>query len=210
FLDAIAMNTKMWVLGTTSEYYESGGRGPGVMSSGWGDHGGASYGCYQLSSKLGVVQDYIQQSKYKDRFTGLQIGTQEFNAEWKKIASEHKEDFSHEQYLFIKKTHYETQLGFLTKNGVDINHKRAAIHDMIWSTSVQYGPYTDIIIKATKGLSFDNSSDAQIITAVQDYKYARVETKFSSSRPLWPSLKDRAKSEKTKLLDLAKHNYEVE
>ncbi|EAA8371766.1 hypothetical protein BHM08_20935 [Salmonella enterica] len=60
FLDAIAMNAKVWVLGTTSEHYESGGRGPGVVSSGRGDHGGASYGCYQLSSKPGVVQDYIQ------------------------------------------------------------------------------------------------------------------------------------------------------
>ncbi|ELL5151078.1 hypothetical protein Q4667_003862 [Salmonella enterica] len=84
FLDAIAMNAKVWVLGTTSEHYESGGRGPGVVSSGRGDHGGASYGCYQLSSKPGVVQDYIQQSKYKDRLTGLQVGTQEFNTEWKK------------------------------------------------------------------------------------------------------------------------------
>ncbi|EDC3622995.1 hypothetical protein HRN75_004174 [Salmonella enterica] len=84
FLDAIAMNAKVWVLGTTSEHYESGGRGPGVVSSGRGDHGGASYGCYQLSSKPGVVQDYIQQSKYKDRLTGLQVGTQEFNTKWKK------------------------------------------------------------------------------------------------------------------------------
>ncbi|EDJ4636959.1 hypothetical protein GLY36_20525 [Salmonella enterica] len=84
FLDAITMNAKVWVLGTTSEHYESGGRGPGVVSSGRGDHGGASYGCYQLSSKPGVVQDYIQQSKYKDRLTGLQVGTQEFNTEWKK------------------------------------------------------------------------------------------------------------------------------
>ncbi|HCL5328784.1 TPA: hypothetical protein N2G13_002870 [Salmonella enterica] len=84
FLDAIAMNAKVWVLGTTSEHYESGGRGPGVVSSGRGDHGGALYGCYQLSSKPGVVQDYIQQSKYKDRLTGLQVGTQEFNTEWKK------------------------------------------------------------------------------------------------------------------------------
>ncbi|EDJ1071604.1 hypothetical protein VY657_003848 [Salmonella enterica] len=84
FLDAIAMNAKVWVLGTTSEHYESGGRGPGVVSSGRGDHGGASYGCYQLSSKPSVVQDYIQQSKYKDRLTGLQVGTQEFNTEWKK------------------------------------------------------------------------------------------------------------------------------
>jgi hypothetical protein len=56
----------LWVLGKASERYESGGRGPGVVSTGKGDYGGASYGCYQLSSNLGIVQLYIQSSKYKD------------------------------------------------------------------------------------------------------------------------------------------------
>lgn len=210
FLDAIATKIKLWELGTTSEHYESGGRGPGVISSGRGDHGGASYGCYQLSSKLGVVQHYIKQSKYKNRFDGLQIGTQEFNSEWKSIAIEDKNGFSHDQYLFIKKTHYEAQLGFLAKHGISINHKRAAIHDMIWSTSVQYGPYTNLIVKAVTGLSFDSATDIQIITAVQDYKHDNVETKFRSSRTLWPGLKARAISEKAKLLKLENDNYEVE
>lgn len=210
FLDAIATKVKLWVLGTTSEHYESGGRGPGVISSGKGDHGGASYGCYQLSSKLGVVQNYIQQSKYKNRFDGLQVGTQAFNAEWKRIANEDEKGFSHDQYLFIKKTHYEVQLAFLAKHGIHINHKRAAIHDMIWSTSVQYGPYTNIIIKSLDGLSFDSATDIQIITAVQDYKYDNVEKKFRSSPTLWPGLKARAISEKNKLLNLEKDNYEVE
>jgi hypothetical protein len=210
FLDAIAAKIKLWELGTTSEHYESGGRGPGVISSGKGDHGGASYGCYQLSSKLGVVQDYIKQSKYKSRFDGLQIGTQEFNSEWKRIASEDKNGFSHDQYLFIKKTHYEAQLGFLAKHGISIKHKRAAIHDMIWSTSVQYGPYTNLIVKAVAGLSLDSATDVQIITAVQDYKHDSVETKFHSSPTLWPGLKARAISEKAKLLKLENDNYEVE
>ncbi|EGB0936986.1 M23 family metallopeptidase [Escherichia coli] len=210
FLDAIATKVKLWVLGTTSEHYESGGRGPGVISSGKGDHGGASYGCYQLSSKLGVVQNYIQQSKYKNRFDGLQVGTQAFNAEWKRIANEDEKGFSHDQYLFIKKTHYEVQLEFLAKHGIHINHKRAAIHDMIWSTSVQYGPYTNIIIKSLDGLSFDSATDIQIITAVQDYKYDNVEKIFRSSPTLWAGLKARAISEKNKLLKLEKDNYKVE
>ena len=62
FLDAITQKIASWVLGTTSEHYESAGRGPGVISTGRGDHGGASYGCYQLSSNLGVVQQYITKS----------------------------------------------------------------------------------------------------------------------------------------------------
>ena len=98
----------------------------------------------------------------------------------------------------------------MAKHGIHINHKRAAIHDMIWSTSVQYGPYTNIIIKSLDGLSFDSATDIQIITAVQDYKYDNVEKKFRSSPTLWAGLKARAISEKNKLLELEKDNYEVE
>jgi hypothetical protein len=81
---------------------------------------------------------------------------------------------------------------------------------MIWSTSFQYGPYNDVIYIATAGMSFDSSSDAEIITAVQDYKYNHVESKFVSSPNLWPGLKARALDEKNKLLELAQTNYEVE
>lgn len=210
FLGALALNHKLWKLGTTSERYESGGKGPGVISSGHGDHGGASYGCYQLSSKLGVVQQYILQSKYKDNFVGLNVGTDVFNKEWKKIAEEDKNGFALDQHEFIKKTHYDVQLSFLAKHGANINHKRAAIHDMIWSTSVQYGPYTDLIVKATKELSFENATDDQIIAAVQDYKYNHVESKFRSSPAQWPGLKSRASSEKANLLLLIKDNAEIE
>ncbi|MCU6667258.1 hypothetical protein M8013_00585 [Enterobacteriaceae bacterium H4N4] len=210
FLDALALNHTRWVLGTTSECYESAGKGPGVISTGRGDHGGASYGCYQLSSNLGVVQQYIQQSKYKDKFLGLSIGTEAFNAKWKRIAEEDKKGFASDQHKFIKKTHYDVQLSFLEKNGIKLTHKRAAIHDMIWSTSVQYGPYTNLIVKATENILFESSTDSQIIELVQDYKYINTETKFPSSPTLWPGLKSRASSEKAKLLSLVKANAEIE
>lgn len=210
FLDALALNHKLWKLGSTSERYESGGKGPGVISSGHGDQGGASYGCYQLSSSLGIIQHYLLQSKYKDNFVGLNVGTDEFNKEWKKIAEEDRNGFALDQHEFIKKTHYDVQLSFLAKNGVNIKHKRAAIHDMIWSTSVQYGPYTDLIVNATKELSFENMTDDQVIVAVQDYKYNHIESKFRSSPTHWPGLKSRASSEKSKLLLLIKDNAEIE
>jgi murein DD-endopeptidase MepM/ murein hydrolase activator NlpD len=37
-------------LGTLSAKYETGGRGPGVVSSGVGDPGGVSYGSYQMAT----------------------------------------------------------------------------------------------------------------------------------------------------------------
>ncbi|HFO7914780.1 TPA: hypothetical protein ACHK1J_005692, partial [Escherichia coli] len=47
FLGCMKKSSGIWPLGKTSERYESGGRGPGVISSGKGDHGGVSYGMYQ-------------------------------------------------------------------------------------------------------------------------------------------------------------------
>src|SRR5690606_14182281 len=40
-----------WVLGSLSSKYETGGRGPGTVSSGRGDAGGVSYGSYQMTSR---------------------------------------------------------------------------------------------------------------------------------------------------------------
>ena len=39
------------MLGSLSSKYETGGRGPGTVSSGVGDAGGVSYGSYQMTSK---------------------------------------------------------------------------------------------------------------------------------------------------------------
>lgn len=48
--------TNDWYLGQTSTKYETGGRGVGTISTGKGGHG-VSYGSYQLSSKMGGVQE---------------------------------------------------------------------------------------------------------------------------------------------------------
>src|SRR5688572_28910467 len=41
-------------LGKLSAKYETGGRGPGTVSTGAGDRGGVSYCSYQMASKMGV------------------------------------------------------------------------------------------------------------------------------------------------------------
>lgn len=46
------------MIGDLSKRYESNGDA-GCISNGYGDAGGKSYGMYQLSSNMGVVDDYI-------------------------------------------------------------------------------------------------------------------------------------------------------
>ena len=51
-------------LGKLSAKYETGGRGPGTVSTGAGDRGGVSYGSYQMASKLGVATRFVKQTGF--------------------------------------------------------------------------------------------------------------------------------------------------
>ncbi|HFG2433528.1 TPA: peptidoglycan-binding protein, partial [Vibrio cholerae] len=201
---------QIWPLGKTSEKYESAGRGPGVISTGNGDYGGASYGCYQMSSNLGVVQKYIQSSKFKEFFNGLNPATKEFNIVWQDIASRYPQEFREEQHQFIKRTHYDIQIGHLRGKGLLFEHHRAAVHDLIWSTSVQFGGKTNLIFNALNGKNMESMTDKDIIILVQDYKLVNTEMLFKSSPSWWSDLKKRAVSEKKALLELEIDGLEVD
>ncbi|ENM5832977.1 type VI secretion system tip protein VgrG [Vibrio metoecus] len=201
---------QIWPLGKTSEKYESAGRGPGVISTGNGDYGGASYGCYQMSSNLGVVPKYIQSSKFKEFFSGLNPATKEFNVVWQDIASRYPQEFREEQHQFIKRTHYDIQIGHLRGKGLLFEHNRAAVHDLIWSTSVQFGGRTNLIFNALNGQNMESMTDKDIIILVQDYKLVNTERLFKSSPSWWSDLKKRAVSEKKALLELEIDGLEVD
>ena len=197
-----------WRLGLTSSRYESGGRGAATISTGRGDAGGVSYGEYQLSSNAGTLQAYLAQSRFGSRFAGLKPATRAFNALWQRLART-EAAFAQEQHDFIGRTHYDTQLERLRDAGIDLAHAGRAVQDLVWSTAVQYGALTlSIVTKALRtafGATVDarTLTDAQIITAVQDYKLAHVDTLFTHSKPLWPGLRRRIVDEKRDLLRLA-------
>ena len=81
---------------------------------------------------------------------------------------------------------------------------------MVWSTSVQFGPQTKLIIKAIKDLDMLSASVVDIICAVQDYKISNNSRLFSSSPDLQPGLLARAKDEKRRLLELEQTDNEIE
>ena len=159
-------------LGNLSAKYETGGRGPGVVSTGAGDPGGVSYGSYQMASKKGTVARFVAQPGFpwaKD-FAGLTPGTAQFTAVWKKIAAEQTAEFQHAQHEFIKASHYDLLCAKVkTDNGVDINTRSRAVQDVIWSTAVQHGGATPIVSRAIATLSCnceDPSYDKQLICAI--------------------------------------------
>jgi hypothetical protein len=68
----------IWQLGQTSAKHETGGRGSATISTGLGDHGGVSYGAYQLSTKMGTVQKFVNWTRHFDE----QRGHIMFTASW--------------------------------------------------------------------------------------------------------------------------------
>lgn len=210
-IDQARQRMDSWHLGQTSARRESGGRGPGTVSAGVGDHGGISYGTYQFSSRVGSAAEYIAASKYGGHFASLEPGTPEFGAKWKEIAAADPAGFAKDQHDFIQAQHYDKQMQRLQDVGIDLSVRGAAVQDALWSTSVQYRNLTTSVfhngLKTAYGDDYKLAelTDEQVIRAVQDYKIANVALNFKSSPRLWQSLSDRAISEKTDLVALARH-----
>ena len=159
-------------LGSLSAKYETGGRGPGVVSSGAGDPGGVSYGSYQMATKMGTVARFIGQPGFPwaTNFKGLAPGTGPFTAMWKKIAADQGTDFQNAQHSFIKATHYDPLCSKVrVDDEVDINTRSRAVQDVIWSTAVQHGGATPIVHRAIAKLACkceDPTYDKQLIEAI--------------------------------------------
>lgn len=159
-------------LGILSAKYETGGRGPGTVSSGVGDPGGVSYGSYQMATKTGTAKRFVTQSNFpwlRD-FYNLAPGTADFSACWKRIAANQTDAFQKCQHEYIKKTHYDLLVTkILNENYVDVNTRSNALQNVVWSTAVQHGPGTPIVGRAinTLGCKPDDSKyDEQLIRAI--------------------------------------------
>ena len=210
-----------WELGKTSEKFESGGRGPGVINdyngAAAGDLGGASYGTYQLASYLpptmkdgkarpspknSPVLQFIRNSKFKNEFDGLEPATSQFDAKWKEIANSKTTEFKNDQHDYIKAKYYDVMIANLQRVGLDFTKYGPAVQDLIWSTAVQFGPArTTIFTVPLKDKS--ELSEKDIVNLVSEYKIANVDLLFkSSSESIKSGVKTRYAAEKTSLLSL--------
>jgi LysM domain len=166
-----------WVLGSLSSKYETGGRGPGTVSSGIGDAGGVSYGSYQMTSRPrgGTVARFVAHAAFpwRARFAGVNPGSSEFSAQWKALATEAADAFFEAQHAFIKRTHFDPLVGKIAiQDGVDVTLRTPALQDVIWSTAVQHGPNTPVVHRAIRNLGggalepADRERDRHLIIAI--------------------------------------------
>jgi murein DD-endopeptidase MepM/ murein hydrolase activator NlpD len=159
-------------LGALSAKYETGGRGPGTVSTGSGDPGGVSYGSYQMATKMGVPAKFVTQPGFPwlQDFQNLAAGTAQFTAVWKRIAADQTDEFQKAQHEYIKKTHYDLLAAkILSDDGLDVNTRSRAVQDVVWSTAVQHGGATPIVHRACTSVTnprTDPKYDELLIRAV--------------------------------------------
>ena len=134
------------MLGDLSKKYESSGDA-GTISSGYGDAGGKSYGMYQFSSTMGVVDNYVkwlQENGYwfGDELAKYTVGSSYFDDAWRFLAnSDNRGDFERSQHDFTKAMYYDRACTLLADSGYHVNKHSKAMKDGVWSRAVQYGPY---------------------------------------------------------------------
>lgn len=208
-----------WTLGKTSEKYETGGKGPGTINNYTtsNDLGGASYGTYQFASYLPAtmpngksrpsaknspVLTFLNNSKFKDKFNGLEPATAAFDAKWKEIASQYPDEFKKDQHDYTQSKYYDVMIANLKRKGLDLTGFGPAVQDLVWSTAVQFGPgKTSIFITPLEGKS--QLTDKDIVSIVSEYKIANVGEFFKSSGAnITAGIKSRYQSEKSDLLNL--------
>lgn len=158
--DALASSTAMGaekgvgalvddMLGQLSARFESGDKG--VEAVGYDRVGGTSYGKYQIASRTGTMEQFLEflDDKAPDlakrlRNAGpLDTGSTVGRApdEWRSIAASQPERFERLQHEFIKNGHYSpAREKILESTGVDLDQASAALKEVLWSTSVQHGP----------------------------------------------------------------------
>jgi LysM repeat protein len=164
------------VLGKLSEQFETGGRGPGTVSTGVGDSGGVSYGSYQLTSEPngGNVKTFVMRADFpfRDQFVGLTPGKPEFTKAWKDLAKSNGEEFQRVQHDYIKETHFDPLVSkILEEDGLNVLTRSAALQDVVWSTAVQHGPANRIAHRALAKVNAepdDADFDRKIIVAIYD------------------------------------------
>ncbi len=127
--------------------------------------------------KTGTLAEFLKSSGYGKQFEGMAPGSAQFNAKWKEIAATDK-SFGAAQHHFIKATHYDAAMASLKAAGIDLTGRGAAVQDALWSTSVQFGAGSvkksdgavGLFRWALAGRDASKMTEAEIVTAVQDYK----------------------------------------
>ncbi len=172
-------NQEFDLLGVLSAKYESNGD-PGVISSGVGDAGGASYGAYQFSSNNDIPKQFFRwliETQY-DTELGWRLSNAydvdhgyglTFNSEWKAIASEKGDYFLKLQRAYVRTQYYNPVTVSLRGLGFEINNYSIALKNVVWSRALQHGNGGAMTVfkRAFENIGgFNGKSEPELIRAI--------------------------------------------
>lgn len=136
-------------VGSLSARFESGSGG--VSTIGYDRVGGTSYGKYQIASKPGTMDRFLnyldeKAPEYSQRLRDAGPANTDSKegampTVWKEIATENPHRFEQLQHDFIAGETYEPARNMILKQtGLDFNNAPPVLREVLWSTSVQHGP----------------------------------------------------------------------
>lgn len=198
-------------IGALSANFESGVQGPSAI--GYDQNGGTSYGTYQIASKPGSMDRFIDFLRDKEPTwaqalenagpadTGKTSG--KMPNVWRELAASNGEKFAQRQREFIAATHYEpARSEILGQTGQDINTFPPAVREALWSTAVQHGPNgaARIFGQALGSLDQGASQSTQARRLISTV-YNNRKSEFASSTPrVRNSVRNRMDEEKNMVL----------
>jgi hypothetical protein len=166
-------------------YLESRGDA-GAVSSGAGDHGGVSYGTFQLSSLTSGVQGFLGYiSNTKEGKMLLKAGavdSEPFKSMWRKLGKTDKH-FAELQAQYNIVHYFDPIMKHLAAAGLDFSSYGLGVKAMLDRTANQFG-YTggaSIVTAALHGKDITKMSEADVITTIENHKLHNIGTFFRSS-----------------------------
>lgn len=186
-------------LGWLSEQAESGGD-PAAISSGRGDSGGISYGKYQFSSNMGVVQNFVEwlqnhlepYGEYGRQLAQYEVNSEEFKDKWRELAEVDHDGFSALQDEFSEPKYFDSGATNLWEQYCfDIHQHSFALRSVLFSNCIQHGSWYGAEVfqdannlfnkTAEEPLELNDMTDAQIIENLYEVKL--TDMSWSSGAP---------------------------
>ncbi|CAK7016291.1 MAG: hypothetical protein DESF_00658 [Desulfovibrio sp.] len=199
-------------LGKLSAQFESGR--DGIAAVGYDRNGGTSYGKYQVSSRAGSLNDFLEfldgeapdiSKKLRAAGpgnTGSRKGA--MPDMWRAIAEAQPERFEALQEAYVRESHYKPAVeGISQRTALEADSLSPAMREVIWSTSVQHGPTGAARIfaraEAMSGDPDDPAYERKLITNVYKVRSGQF---GSSTSEVQAAVQNRFRQERTLALNL--------
>lgn len=180
-------------LGKLAARFESGSEG--ISAIGYDRVGGTSYGKYQIASRPGSMNQFMEFLKTNDPSLAERLAAAgpantgstkgQMPDVWREIAAESPEYFEKLQEKFIRESHYEPARQALEGYGYKTKDFSSAMREVLFSTSVQHGPAgaARIFSQAADTVGLRPSAQREQEREIIQQVYTLRADRFGSSTP---------------------------